>query len=159
MMNMDINNEIREYESEKAQLTDLLSKKETGLQHLRTPLTIMQEYNDKTTLALRSNNKRRKGLRRELSTIETEHKTLEQDLARLKDMESTKKAIEDNQRFKYNAESYVTREVERMTGFLHSQGFLEVSDGIPQVTRLGAIASQFREIHPLVASRLMLGDR
>ena len=156
MMNIDINNEIREYESEKAELTDLLSKKETGMRQLRTPLAVMQEYNDKATLATRSNNKRRKCLRRELSTIEAEHKTLEKDLERLKDVEDTKSAIEVNQRSKCNAESYVTRAVERMTVFLHSQGFLQMSNSIPQVTRLGAIASQFREIHPLVASQLML---
>jgi len=155
LLHSDIQKEVSEYVAVKAQLQDKLGIKENELQFCRTTIEKLREYKSKTDLLKMSSNKTRKQLRRDLTAIEEEFKFLKTDMIRLEAVEKVKEEIEANDKRMNNANGYVSDAIGRLVGILVENGFLTTSeDGINEITKLGIIASQLQEVHPLALAKI-----
>ena len=155
LLNSDIQKEVSEYVTVGKRLEEKLSIKENELQFCRTPIEKMREYKSMTELARTSSNKTRKQLRRNLSSLEEEHKFLKTDMNRLEAMDKVNDEIAANGRLMSNANGYVSDAISRLIGILTEQGFLTASDDCTnEITKLGVIASQLQEVHPLALAEI-----
>ena len=154
LLSSDIQNEIRQYDTEDLRLTEELDIKSSQLKFCTTPFDKMQDYREKGKLISLSSNKTKKKLRRELSQIEDEYKTLTADLVRYDSVEAVKQNILANLRSKIIANNYIRCEIAKLMEILTSEGFIETTELGNKVTKLGTIAGQLQEVHPLAFANI-----
>ena len=166
LMNTDIISELNYYDTEAIKLKeDAIIKKNMLAQITNTPLHVMADYTEKKALLKMSANKQRKRLLRELNDLESEHKTLSQDIVHYNAMLDVETCIESNSTKKQYTETYINNNAKYVTHFLKHHGCIKDMGSVDKetkqrtdfiVTPYGKIASQIQEVHPLVMTRVFV---
>jgi len=156
LMITDINNQIKSYSQEITKLEENISEKEQDIQHLRTPLDIFEKYIELQKQLSSCSNKQRKRIHRDLSSMETEHKYLKQDIAKKTDVEKIKSQISTQTTYKHNIENHISVVVEKTCELLMYYDFVTKQDKNFVITDLGNIAGQFKEVHPLMMAKIII---
>jgi len=116
----------------------------------------LREYHDKKNLVTMSSNKHKKILLREITNIELNNPSYINDVVHLEKLAIDETQLSEALMNHSNTETFVDTSVERMNTLLKKTGFVAINDGIHQLNTMGLLASQFKEVHPLVMSLLMV---
>ena len=144
------------------ELTEKINKKRDYVNNARTPRAICERYIDLEMIIKTSVNKKRKDAEKQLESIKTEYRYLNDDLKSVKEMIDMEKKLYQNVEFLDYNKKYIETETAKICKIMIENGFLEKCDGECdyneqyRLTVLGTIASNIAEIHPLVISKQMV---
>jgi len=123
--------------------------------NLRTPADIVEEYIELNKNKLNTVNKKRKDIERRIQQIQDEYKFIEQDKGSFQRKNNKEKEIMDLNNQYNGINTFIQSGVQRVLDLLREEGFVSGTN-IDDMTLplIGKIASQLREAHCLVFSRL-----
>lgn len=114
---------------------------------LRTPLNICLEYVEATAKCKTAVNKRRKELERAIKTMEETHRYIQTDAKFVVELQTLETAYKTAQSAYHDTLVYVETQTSQICDIMRTSGFLDETN---TMTRLGVMASQIAEEHPLV---------
>ena len=152
------NNLETEHESIFKQLEDKkkqCEEKEKSLKYLRTPVNILETYQEYKEWLPTLVNKKRKEMERNIQQLKDEYRTIDQDFEKYKDL-----SILKTERNRLNEEvqylgKFVPDQIEQLLRILLDRGYLTkkaeepVQPATYEFTNKGHFASHIGEIHPL----------
>jgi len=156
MIKGDIDNELKEMYYEIAKLKNDMDNS-NSLKILRTPLHIVEKYSELTRKRNELVNKKRKEADREIQTIQSEYKYIENDKHTLEKYNSRLNIIDKLEDRMSNTEKYIDNNIMDMLVFLEKKGFIEKQHEY-RLKLKGTIASHLKEVHCLVFATLLEGN-
>ena len=157
MATSDLDKQMREIYNKISSLQVELDNMNSYNKNLRTPIDIINEYNDLQRGIRVSVNKKRKEIERKIQNIKDNYKYLQQDLLSYSRVSEKEKGISDLQSEYKSLTGYFTSGVGNVLTLLSEEKFIdseEIENKPIGLTLLGKIASQIREIHCLVFAKL-----
>ena len=157
MITGDLDNQMKQIDSEISKTTIELDNIKLCSGNLRTPKEIIEEYIDLQNKRPQSVNKKRKEIERRLEQIKDNHKFIDQDRVTLEKLVLKEEQINQLQNELDSMNNYFNSEVQSVLKLLTNDRFIEgdLNDEITlKLTLKGKFASQLRETHCLVFSRL-----
>jgi len=161
-----VHNEIQQ--SVNSQYTDIESiqlKIDAVNTNSRTPLVICTLYIEQEKLVKTGSNNVRKRAEKEVKKIQSEYRNIEMDVMQIKRLNEL---TDERESMLFDAEftqQFILTQTTRVCAILMDDGFIHCSSDnlcntyVPtntyELTKLGQIASNIAEIHPLVVSRLL----
>tara|TARA_B100000767_G_scaffold162467_1_gene152479 strand:- start:365 stop:2881 length:2517 start_codon:yes stop_codon:yes gene_type:complete len=155
MMN-DIENEIRTCKIKIDEINKSLSTKKMYLATSGINIDELRNYQTKKNIVTTSSNRKRKVLSREISTFESENPSFRKNIQYLDDINNHENELIKVENYKNNAEEFIVVSVERVTTMIEELGFVVNNNGKRELNLMGTIGSQFKEIHPLASTLLMI---
>jgi superfamily II RNA helicase len=152
MITGELNNQMKEINSKIATLQTELDNSNNYVKNLRTPSNVICEYIELQRNIKFSVNKKRKEMERAIQRIKDEYKFLDHDQISYLKVSEKENAIQILQTQYDSLNKYFQSGVDNVLGLLSEEGFL--SSETNNLTLLGQIASQIREIHCLVFAKL-----
>lgn len=157
MATSDLDKQMREIYNKISSLQVELDNMNSYNKNLRTPIDIINEYNDLQRGIRVSVNKKRKEIERKIQNIKDNYKYLQQDLLSYSRVSEKEKEMSDLQSEYKSLTGYFTSGVGNVLTLLSEEKFIdseEIENKPIGLTLLGKIASQIREIHCLVFAKL-----
>ena len=157
MVTSDLDKQMREIYNKISSLQVELDNMNSYNKNLRTPIDIINEYNDLQRGIRVSVNKKRKEIERKIQNIKDNYKYLQQDLLSYSRVSEKEKEMSDLQSEYKSLTGYFTSGVGNVLTLLSEEKFIdseEIENKPIGLTLLGKIASQIREIHCLVFAKL-----
>ena len=155
LINNDINKEAAYYDKTIEDINILLKTKLEQYKNIKTDKAVMESYVSKKRNTATVNNNKRKKINREISSLEEDNVFIKEEVKIVDDIEYYNSEIAKNTTFKNNACNYLTDKITSSVNLLTKTNFVTNIDGSLELTKLGQIASQFNEIHPLVLSTIV----
>ncbi len=126
------------------------------LPNLRTPTNIIEEFDNLQKTVKFTVNKKRKETERRIQNIKDEYKFVEQDLNSYMKITNLENEIQNKQKQVNDLTKYFKTGVESVLNVLEKDGYISKNENNENIclTDLGKIASQIRELHCLVFSKL-----
>lgn len=152
MITGDIDGQMKEIYGKIVLSQSELDNSNNYIKMLRTPTNIICEYIDLQKNVKFAVNKKRKEIERSIQRIKDEYKFVEQDLQSYLKVSEKEKEIQTLQAEYDSLNKYFQSGVDTVLNLLDEEGFLQ-SD-VNNLTILGKIASQIREIHCLTFAKL-----
>jgi superfamily II RNA helicase len=152
MITGELNNQMKEINSKIATLQTELDNSNNYVKNLRTPSNVICEYIELQRNIKFSVNKKRKEMERAIQRIKDEYKFLDQDQISYLKVSEKENETQILQTHYDSLNKYFQSGVDNVLGLLSEEGFL--SSETNNLTLLGQIASQIREIHCLVFAKL-----
>lgn len=131
----------------------------------RTPDTIICEYIDLQAGIKGLVNKKRKEAERRLQAIKDQYKFIDQDTSSYKLAQAKLAQVQELESQLDSTANYMGSNVDRVLSYLESKGFVELTSLLPdsnpsleqnpKLTKLGQIATNIRETHCLVWSKII----
>jgi len=119
----------------------------------RTPVEAVEEYYNLCDKRQTAVNKKRKDIDRQIQAIVEQYKHFEQDKIVLKNVIERRRELDRLQSQFENTEKYIDNNVKAILKLLVEQGF--VDDAVTNLTPVGSIAAQLREVHCLVFAKML----
>lgn len=136
----------------------LLNKTET-ISLIRTPLTLCEKYIELESRYKLAVNKKRKDIEKEMTSIKQDHRTLLDDIKKVSELNELRDDIESTKKTMTYTENYLEQQTQKICDILVKEGFIEKQDMEYSLTKIGLIASNIAEIHPLVLTKwITIGD-
>ena len=156
MISDKINAELKELYLKNSFIEDELHKLDLSLNHLRTPFDIVCEFIELNKNRLHSVNKKRKEIDKRLEEIKDQYKFINNDQPVVIKYEEKRMELDHiTNQIKY-VENDIQKNIQVIIEILKNQQFMEEnSDSTVGLTLLGKIATNIREVHCLVFSRLI----
>jgi len=132
---------------------ELLQKKKTqedvinNASIVKTPIEIINKFNELTKNSEIVNNKQKKKLLQSMNTLKEEYSSIETDLVYYEQLQQTKNELNNNEVYRFDTINYIENNIKHMINVLKTNNFLE-EDG--QLTKKGIVGMNIQEIHPLV---------
>jgi len=155
LINNDINKEAAYYDKTIEDINILLKTKLEQYKNIKTDKAVMESYVSKKKNTATVNNNKRKKINREISSLEEDNVFIKEEVKIVDDIEYYNSEIAKNTTFKNNTCNYLTDKITSSVNLLTKTNFVTNIDGNLELTKLGQIASQFNEIHPLVLSTIV----
>lgn len=152
MITGELNNQMKEINSKIMTLQIELDNSNNYVKNLRTPSNVICEYIEIQKNIKFSVNKKRKEMERAIQRIKDEYKFLDQDQISYLKVSEKENEIQSLQNQYDSLNKYFQSGVDNVLGLLSEEEFL--SSETNNLTLLGQIASQIREIHCLVFAKL-----
>lgn len=152
MITGDIDGQMKEIYGKIVLSQAELDNSNNYIKMLRTPTNIICEYIDLQKNVKFAVNKKRKEMERSIQRIKDEYKFVEQDLQSYLKVSEKEKKIQSLQAEYDSLNKYFQSGVDTVLNLLDEEGFLQPT--VNNLTILGKIASQIREIHCLVFAKL-----
>jgi superfamily II RNA helicase len=148
----DIVKELNSYDKIQQELEEKIaeSHKVLNSEDCKTPLDVMQRYNEILGKMEMSSQKQKKKFHKQLATMNQEHTTLKVDLEIYNNHKKLELELEKNGGFKLHALNYIQTNVDNILSILKQSNFLEYGFGL---TEKGNVAMHLQEVHSLA-----LGD-
>jgi ATP-dependent RNA helicase DOB1 len=157
MITGDLDDQMKVIYYKMTSLQTELDNINNSMAHLRTPIAVLDEYLELKKNVQNAVNKKRKEIERKIQTIIDNHRYLNQDLQSYQKI-STKEKEMDQLKGQYDSlHGYFQSGVDDVLQLLSENNFIEPQSQLQtpiQLTVQGKIASQIREIHCLVFSKL-----
>ena len=131
-------------------------KKTELLGLLRTPIAICNEYMENESSFSMYSSKKRKEIERKLNGFKENYKWLLDDVSRIKEHANMKKKIEHEISELSYLENYSKIHTDKISQILLKDGFIGKINEEYRLTEWGLIASSINEIHPLIASKMIM---
>ena len=160
--------------AEKSMITDNLESQQKRLQeqikqldtevensgevNARTPLEIIVQYIDLQKVLPYSANKKRKEVERQVKDLQENYRYIEQDKLAYEKVAAKKKEKDDLQEQYVGLKNYFSSGVGEVLKLLKTEGFIAADDSVipGELTLLGKIAAQIRELHCLTFAKLYM---
>ncbi len=152
MITGDIDGQMKEIYGKIVLSQSELDNSNNYIKMLRTPTNIICEYIDLQKNVKFAINKKRKEMERSIQRIKDEYKFVEQDLQSYLKVSEKEKEIQTLQAEYDSLNKYFQSGVDTVLNLLDEEGFLQTKEN--NLTILGKIASQIREIHCLTFAKL-----
>lgn len=114
---------------------------------VKTPIEIINKFNELTTNSEIVNNKQKKKLLQSIHTLKEEYSSIEKDLVYYEQLKQINVELNNNNLYRFDTINYIENNIKHMINVLKTNNFLE-EDG--QLTKKGIVAMNIQEIHPLV---------
>jgi len=123
------------------------------------PIGVMKEYDHLTLQVKTTANKKRKEWQKKLDQLVSENPLLqnEKEIEKLRENEKTLSRIERLKSELVTHKSFIQSMITDEFIKLADQGFVEYSENVPQLTRLGVVASQLNEVNYLFSKVVVSG--
>ena len=155
MITGDIDGQMKEIYGKIVLSQSELDNSNNYIKMLRTPTNIICEYIDLQKNVKFAVNKKRKEMERNIQRIKDEYKFIEQDLQSYLKVSEKEKEIQTLQAEYDSLNKYFQSGVDTVLNLLDEEGFLQTTvPTVNNLTILGKIASQIREIHCLTFAKL-----
>jgi superfamily II RNA helicase len=164
MITCDLDNQMKEIYYKISSLQSELDNINNYSRNLRTPIDVINEYNELQSTIRYSVNKKRKEVERKIQHIKDNYKFLQQDLTSYAKISEKEHSISNLQKEYDSLNMYFNSGVANVLTLLNEEKFIEsdiplnnttISDNKTlKLTLLGKIASQIREIHCLAFAKL-----
>ena len=164
MITCDLDNKMKEIYYKINSLQTELDNINNYSKELKTPIDVINEYNDLQNNVQISVNKKRKEIERKIQHIKDNYKFLQQDLSSYAKISEKEQSISNLQKDYDSLNMYFNSGVVNVLTLLNEEKFIEsdiplnnttISDNKTlKLTLLGKIASQIREIHCLAFAKL-----
>ena len=160
--------------AEKSMITDNLESQQKRLQeqikqldtevensgevNARTPLEIIVQYIDLQKVLPYSANKKRKEVERQVKDLQENYRYIEQDKVTYEKVAAKKKEKDDLQEQYVGLKNYFSSGVGEVLKLLKTEGFIAADDSVipGELTLLGKIAAQIRELHCVTFAKLYM---
>jgi superfamily II RNA helicase len=144
-----------------AQVNHELGFLRTGLQHIRTPLDICNEYEALQESVGKFANKKRKDIERRMVAIKDQNKYILEDMRLFAKVNSLETILSETESELRTTGAYLRTQTEQVCAILLDFGVLsketeEKKDVYELSSPLGLIAAQFAEVHPVPLALLIL---
>jgi superfamily II RNA helicase len=157
MITGDLDDQMKVIYYKMTSLQTELDNINNSMAHLRTPIAVLDEYLELKKNVQNAVNKKRKEMERKIQTIIDNHRYLNQDLQSYQKISAKEKEM-DQLKGQYDSlHGYFQSGVDDVLQLLSENNFIEPQSQLQtpiQLTVQGKIASQIREIHCLVFSKL-----
>lgn len=138
--------------------TRITNKTET-LSLTKTPSAVCEKYIDLETRHKTAVNKKRKEIEKELRTITDEYRTILEDVKKVSELNALGREYEDKKESLRYIQCYLEEQTQKICDIMVNEGFIEKDDINYSLTKLGMIASNIAEIHPLILTKwISVGD-
>jgi superfamily II RNA helicase len=152
-------NEIQKsIECDKNYMEDIgikLDKKKELIKICNTPKEICDQYIDLETKLKGAVNKKRKDIEREINIIINDNRTLSQDIKVVKEFTDMQTEYNKQKNCIEYMEYFIKRQTDAVSSIMVEYGFINSMGEEYELTKMGTIASNIAEIHPLPISQLM----
>jgi len=128
---------------------------DTSLQHLRTPINVIQKYIEYDNTIKSSVNKKRKEMEKEMNQMKDEHRNILSDMKIVIKYNEKCGELKNMQNCFNTTEQFLSSNVTTILEFLETDGFIIKTEGSYKLTIRGFISTQLREIHCLVFAKLI----
>lgn len=158
MVNIEIAQSLNQSAVELAELTERINNKQITIEHLLTPKSVCETYNELESKIKTSVNKKRREIEKEMQRLKDENRYLLKDVIYVKELSSLYAQYEkDNETYNYMQE-FINNQTKRVCEVMIDDGFIveTPSNDVYEMTPLGKIASNIAEIHPLILSNLFV---
>jgi superfamily II RNA helicase len=156
MLKKELNSSISITRREVDELNISYDKKTELLGLLRTPIDICNEYIENESSITMYSSKKRKEIERKMNGFKENYKWLLDDVTKIKEQNNLKKKMD----FEINELSYLENyskiHIDKICKILLKDEFISKEKEKYQLTELGLIASNINEIHPLIASKMIM---
>jgi superfamily II RNA helicase len=131
-------------------------KKESNIDSLRTPLEVCRQYIHDEDMLYMYNAKKKKEALRKMGLIEDEYKWLKQDIKFLKDYDTLKKNMENEENEIELIQNFSKTQICDLCKILEN-GFIErdCESNCYTFTTIGRIAANINEAHPLIIAHIV----
>ena len=163
MLSNEISNQLERLQKENSDLSGMLEKKKNGLQYLRNPMEIIEQYHKDTNDVKMASKKKKKILQRNIANTEQSYKGLEDDYKKYLEYLDFISFVETNEKSLKNTSNYIKNEISLHTEILETENFIE-EDEISgtdndysnlKSTLKGMMAANIHEMHPLACVDMM----
>jgi superfamily II RNA helicase len=157
MITGDLDNQMKQIQNEITKNTSELDNMKQYYNILRTPKEVIEEYVELQNKKPYAVNKKRKEIERSLEQIKDNYKFIEQDKITLEKVRLKENKIYELQCEYNNTNSYFNSGVQTVLNLLKTEGYIEGEcnhESSLHLTTKGKLASQLRETHCLVFSKL-----
>ena len=160
MLKKELNSSISITRREVNELNVSYEKKTEIIGLLRTPIDICNEYIENESSITMYSSKKRKEIERKMNGFKENYKWLLDDVTKIKEQNILKKKMD----FEINELSYLENyskiHIDKICKILLKDEFIskekEEEEEKYKLTELGIIASNINEIHPLIASKMIM---
>jgi superfamily II RNA helicase len=136
-------------------LEEKFRKKQEFLKILKTPEEILVQYVlSKKGLEMASH-KKRKEITKELSKYVDEHKNLEKDLIVWMEKEDIGVSLNKERTYLRETQNRVKQQIQNIISIMQTYGYVQRTDTVLHLTKLGELACHFSEVHPLLMSNVV----
>jgi superfamily II RNA helicase len=167
MLKKELDSSISVTRREVDELNASYEKKTEILGLLRTPLSICKEYIETESSIMMYSSKKRKEIERKLNGFKENYKWLLDDVMKIKEHESLKKKMDFEISGLSYLENYSKMNIDKVCKILLKDEFIIKEEKEKekeekeekekyQLTEWGLIASNINEIHPLIASKMIM---
>ena len=162
MISDDLGNQMKEIDTKRMNANTELENIKQYSTILRTPSEIIQEYIELQSKRPSAVNKKRKEIERRLEQIKDNYKFIDQDKTTMEKIVLKEGQIMDLQKEYHGLEKYFNKGVENVLVMLKNEDY--IAGDLQDTTSLcltvkGKIASQLREIHCLIFSKLYVENQ
>jgi superfamily II RNA helicase len=157
MVKDDIDNELKEIYNNICKENAEIDMIESTFQTIRTPIEVVNEYFELLEMKNTSANKKRKDIERQIEKIKDQYVNIEFDKIKVNKYNLKLRKIDDLQEQYNYVEKFIDNNVEIIINLLCDEGFIKINKDNCQLelTMKGTIASQLKESHCLVFSKLI----
>jgi superfamily II RNA helicase len=182
LLNRDVLRDLDVYYKKEKEIDKRIYEQEDKLVALEMPQDALQEYRNMSVAVLETANSMRKKIRREMAQMEENYPSIKDDVAVLLELEEIIKERDYNNTNITQTKEYIADTIKLTMEVLREEGYaneveaneVEANDtnevetnevgankvganevGANKLTKLGEIASNFQEIHPLMMAKLL----
>lgn len=155
MIKENVNESINTVLLEKQEIENKITQKQQSSFYLKTPVNHIEKYIELSKNRLRSVNKKRKQIEREMSSLKAEHISIEIDAREYNIIDELKDQLLDLDNEIKSISSYLNNGVNTVLKLLQNEGFIEVVNDVFKLTTKGQIANHLNEVHCLVFAELI----
>lgn len=157
MITGNLDDQLKEIYYKMAAINVDLDNIRTCSSHLRTPKTIIDEYNDLENKRNSVVNKKRKEVDKRLQQIKDDYKYIESDKGTVKKMTTKEHELNNLETQMGNVNSYIQSGVNLVLDLLSNHQFIlnNSDENKLKLTMKGTIATHLREVHCLVFAKLI----
>jgi len=136
---------------------DRIAKKNDTIMLGRTPKGVCNKYIVLTDLLRSALNKKRKDIEKQLRELTDEYKFILDDVKRVSELNDLVREDTNDKDSLYYMEAYLKKQTDKICEVLVADGFIEKTDedNCYTLTKLGKIASNIAEIHPLILTQMI----
>lgn len=130
-----------------------------------TPLTICNMYIEQENTSKKGSNNQRKKAMKEIERLKREYNNIEIDCMQIKRLNELQNELDILKQDAYYTEQYLFNQTSKVCSLLIDDGFITCTNNLScnsylenntyELTKLGTIASNIAEIHPLIMTRLL----
>ena len=158
MVTGDLDSQMKQIYYKINNLTAELDNIKSYSNNLRTPIEVLQQFIELQKNRINSVNKKRKEIDRQLQQINDNYKHIEQDKISYQKISIKENEINDLQKQMETTNSYIKSGIGCVLNLLKEENYIEGDfndETTLKLTLKGKIASQLREVHCLVFSKLL----
>jgi len=153
MVFSEIQNEVLCIKNNIKDSEERIAKKNETISFAKTPKSICERYIELNEKVKTSVNKKRKDMEKEIRSMTEEHRCIIDDAKKVSELNESLRQLNDDLQHLHFTENYLKEQTDRVCSVLLQEGFIQQTGSQYSLTKLGMIASNIAEVHPLILTK------